>query len=323
MATNNEIPSSAPPSYEAATSSNPTATANTSTSSSPPHKTRNGIPPSSRRSMEDESRPLPTGWVRSYDPHEHHQFFVDTTKEPPRSIWSHPYDDDIYMNSLSPEERQRIQGLHRVPSQADIEAESSEDDEHHEHRAGRADRIGAGELPPRPGADHPTGIHKFGRKMKDKITGSTHIEREQTRLRRAEEERHAYAQHQAIRQAMSRAIETGEPQLLGKDRQGKDVYIEAPQRGAYGGGFGGGYGGGVGGGFPGTGGGFGGHSGGGYGDRVMYNPYQHGPYANPNARIIRPQAPYSRPYGYGYGGGLGLPLALGLGGGLLGGSLLF
>jgi hypothetical protein len=27
-------------------------------------------------------------------------------------------------------------------------------------------------------------------------------------------------------------------------------------------------------------------------------------YANPNSRFVRPQQPYSGPYGYGYGGGL-------------------
>jgi len=34
---------------------------------------RNGIPPEARRSMEDEHRELPPGWVRQYDVKSQHQ----------------------------------------------------------------------------------------------------------------------------------------------------------------------------------------------------------------------------------------------------------
>jgi hypothetical protein len=236
-----------------------------------------------RRSMEDEARPLPHGWVRQYDSKAQHQFFVDTTAEPPRSIWHHPYDDETYLSSLSPSEREEIQKLHRVPTHADIEAESFADDEHHHHSTG------VHEAPPK-------GVHKLGRRVKDKLTHSTHEEREARRREREEEERRAYAQHQHFRTQMAKAAEIGTPQLLGKDRDGKDVYIEPPGGpGGYGYGGGGAYG---------------------------YNPYNQGPYGDPNAKFIRPPNPYERPYGYGYGGGYGLPL-LGLGGGLLLGGLLF
>ena len=262
-----------------------------------PHKTRNGIPPHIRRSMEDEARPLPTGWVRQLDTKTQHQFFVDTASSPPRSIWHHPYDDDDYLSSLTEEERERVKSLHRVPTREDLEAESSDDD--HSHHVGEAGE-GAGARVGR--EEEPKGVHKLGRKMKDKITNSTHQEREARRRQREEEERQAYAQHIHLRNQMSKAAETGTPQLLGKDREGRDVYVEPP---AYGGGYGA-YGG-------------GGYGGGGYG----YSPYvQGGPYADPNTRFVRPQAPYERPYGGGYGGGYGLPL-LGLGGGLLLGGLLF
>jgi hypothetical protein len=246
--------------------------------------------------MEDESRPLPPGWVRQYDAKEHHQFFVDTNKNPPRSIWQHPYDDDVYMNSLSPEERAKIQGLHRVPTDADIAAESSDDDTHHEHVQP--------ELPPRPSGNTSRGSdnRSFGRRMKDKLTGTTHEERARERAQREEEERQAYERHQMYRAAMAKAMETGQPQFIGKDRTGRDVYIEPPSGMGYGSGY------------PGQ----GGYGNGGYG----YNPYSQGPYTNPNARFIRPQAPYSRPYYGGYGGGLGLPIGLGLGGGLLMGSMM-
>ena len=122
------IPSEAPPSYTDATASDPRpATLQVPQAST--HRARNGIPPEYRRSMEDEGRSLPQGWIRQYDDESHHQYFVDTTRSPPRSIWQHPYDDVTYMSSLDPQERARIQALHKTPSQADIEAESSADDE--------------------------------------------------------------------------------------------------------------------------------------------------------------------------------------------------
>ena len=236
--------------------------------------------------MEDESRELPQGWVRSFDPESHHQFFVDTRVDPPRSSWVHPYDDDEYLATLSPEERKRHTRMRRTMTLEDLAAEDSEDE---------------AQLPPRPEGTHgrsaagesqPKGLSGFSRKLKDKITGQTHQEREQARARRAEQEHQAYLAHLRARQAMIRAIETGQPQLLGKDRQGRDVYIEPPQgpyapRGAYG-----------------------------------YSPYANSMYRNPNVRYMRPAGPYGRPYGYGYGGGAGLPIAAGvLGGAMLGGAL--
>ncbi|RAL65840.1 hypothetical protein DID88_005503 [Monilinia fructigena] len=169
--------------------------------------------------MEDEARSLPDGWIRQYDQELNHQFFVDTTQDPPRSIWHHPYDDDQYMSSLTPIERRQIEGIHRVPSDADIEAETTDEDSASPARASN---------PPAARTDNPTGIHKLGRKMKDKLTSSTHPEREARRRQREQQEADAYRRHQAIRSAMARAARTGEPQLLGKDRSGKDVYIEPP-----------------------------------------------------------------------------------------------
>ena len=257
--------------------------------------------------MEDEIRPLPTGWVRQFDPTENHQFFVDTTSDPPRSTWTHPYDDDVYLNSLSAEERKKLERVRRTMTLDDVAAESS-DDEDGGHHSSSTKKTAA--LPPREGASSssssgPTGIHKFTRKMKDKITSSTHEEREAQRKHRAEQEQKAYHAHLRARQAMIRALETGEPQLLGKDSRGRDVYIEPPQQRS---------------------GGMMGPSR--YGNNAyMYNPYMQGPFGGGGGvRYARPQGLYGRPYGYGYGGGMGLgaPLAAGLlGGTLLGGALLF
>ncbi|MCJ1460534.1 hypothetical protein MMC28_010916 [Mycoblastus sanguinarius] len=278
----------APPSYDEAAASS--ASSSRRRTHQLPNKTRNGIPPLTRRSMEDEGRDLPHGWTRQYDSQNNHQFFVDTNAEPPRSIWHHPYDDEQYLNSLDPQERERVEGLHRSPSQADIAAESSDDDGDGGHHHDRSKyTAGAGVQQP---SHPPGGVTKFGRKMKDRITHTTHEQRETQRLQRAEEERRTYERHQRLRQAMSQAAQTGQPQLIGKDKNGKDVYIEPPNgvnmpQGGYG-----------------------------------YNPYSQGPYANPNATFIKPNYPYSRPYGGGYGGGYGLPLAGGLMGGMLLGDMM-
>ena len=283
MATS-QAPNEPPPTYEAATassSSEPTPGIHrVSTDGPAARRERNGIPPDRRRSMEDELRELPPGWVRSFDPESSHQYFVDTRADPPRSIWVHPYDDEQYLSTLSPEERNKHTRLHRTMPLDDVVAEDSDAED---------------ALPPRPGkanatADpsQPTGIHKFSRKLKDKLTGQTHEERERARVRRAEQERQAYIAHMKARQAMIRAMETGEPQFLWKDQQGRDVYVQPPHgaygpRGAYG-----------------------------------YNPYDR--YNYPNTRYMRPATPYGRPYGRGYGGGFGMPIAAGfLGGALLGG----
>lgn len=224
--------------------------------------------------MEDEAREVPTGWVRQYDPQNHHQFFVDTRQDPPRSIWHHPYDDEQYMSSLPSAERERIQAMTRHSSVHDIMAESSDDDTHHLPAA--ADDA---QLPPREQKK------SWGRKFKDKVTGSSHEHREAERKRRADEEQRAYEFHQAYRKAMVTAMETGQEQRIGQDRNGKDIFVQPPDAG-------------------------------GYADSRT------GIYSRPNGTYIRPSAPYGRPYGYGYGGGYGLPLAGGLAGGLLLGDMM-
>ena len=250
-----------------------------------------GIPPPARRSMEDESRPLPPGWIRQFDQNEHHQYFVDTNANPPRSIWHHPYDDMDYLRTLSSEERERLQEAQR-PKTADnlIYDDTDPEDDHHDEK-GSTEYKGM-PLPLRPGATSrhstagSTGEKKgLGQKMKDKLTGSTHEERELKRQQRAEEEQRQYEAHAAMRRAMSKAMETGVPQAVGRDKEGHTVYVEPP---------------GGGGGMGGMGQGYGAHQ-----DSRSYNPYVHGggPYDDPNARFIRPPMPYQgRPYGGGYGG---------------------
>lgn len=179
-------PSEPPPSYEAAVKTHSSTSghgSNQASSSSQPHSQPHGqsghlqvpgqgdddaIPAAIRRSMEDEARPLPKGWVRSYDPETGHQFFVDTTKEPPRSIWMHPYDDDEYLRTLSSEERERIEeDSLRHPH----DAQPSKADIMHDHTDVSDNEDIPNELPPRKNAA-PAQKKSFGRKMKDKYSGS-------------------------------------------------------------------------------------------------------------------------------------------------------
>jgi hypothetical protein len=159
------------------------------------------------------------------------------------------------------------------------------------------------ELPARTSQSASDGRKKsLGTRLKDKVTGTTQEERQRDRERRAEEELRYYEAHQQFRAAVVQASRTGQPQPLGKDAQGHDIYVLPPQNPYAGyGGFGG------------------------YGrNTIAPSPV----YNNPNARFLPPPGQYQRPYGgygYGYGGrpGIGLPILGGLAGGALLGGLLF
>ncbi|KAK5659898.1 hypothetical protein OQA88_13361 [Cercophora sp. LCS_1] len=172
-------PPSPPPTYEQATAL--------------PHTQRNTIPLRARRSMEDELRPLPPGWIRSYDPQTHHQFFVDTTTHPPRSIWHHPLDDP----SITSQTHQPSQLRASTPDMASEPTDS----------------------------DSPA-KHTLGRKIKDHITGTTHEQRVAERKRREEHEKEVYRQHLAFRKAFGEGMVSGEPALLGRDENEQEVFLE-------------------------------------------------------------------------------------------------
>jgi hypothetical protein len=154
----------------------------------------------------------------------------------------------------------------------------------------------------------PKGMKKFGQTMKNKMTGKTHEQRVAERKRQREADRKAAEQHRIIRAALNKASQTGQPQLVGRDKQGKEIYAQPPPQwdpyagpqlghtpyqtqptySQYGGGYGGGYG-------------------GAYGSRGY----------------AAPMGPYGRRPGMGYGGGMGMPLMGGMMGGMLLGGLLF
>ncbi|KAK1756737.1 hypothetical protein QBC47DRAFT_412108 [Echria macrotheca] len=208
-------PDDPPPSYEQATGGHESDSA-----ASAPRR-RSSIPLRARRSMEDELRALPPGWIRQFDSRTQHQFFVDTRANPPRSIWHHPYDDDVYLASLSPSERQNLhppdrRRIHPNDHRPDLAAELSTDEDGSSHSDGHGG---------------PRQRQRLGRRLKDKITGSTHEQRVAERERRDAEEREMYEQHLAFRRKMRDAITTGRPQLLGRDTRGNNVYLEPLGRG--------------------------------------------------------------------------------------------
>ncbi|EST08707.1 hypothetical protein PSEUBRA_001788 [Kalmanozyma brasiliensis GHG001] len=273
-------PTEAPPSYEQASGSSRPAAATSSTTGS-----HLGVPKqdeqTARKSMEDMLRPLPKGWIRQFDPTTQHNFFVDTQAKPPRSIWVHPFDDEQYQREHPTEvkqERERIEREHMVHADTD-------DEDDHRHPSTAATGAGAS------AGAQPKGMKKFGRSLKDKLTNTTHSEREAKRQAQREAEQRAFEQHQAIRRALQVATQTGQPQLVGRDKQGREIFAQPPPPGAYG-----------------------------YGATLGYGPYQtmNGPYGA-YGPYSRPMGPYSRPYG----GGAGMPILGGLAGGMLLGGLLF
>jgi hypothetical protein len=296
-------PSDAPPSYEQVVEGGP---------DSLPQQVRNGIPLHARRSMEDELRPLPRGWVREFDPETQHQFFVDTLASPPRSIWHHPYDDDIYLDSLPANERETIRSTYsgppRRPSAKDIAAEHTDSDSDS-------------------GSTHKEKKHvSLGRKLKDRLTGTTHEQRAAERARREAEEHEMYRQHRILRRAMLEAMRTGRPQLLGRDENRTHVFLEPPGHT-----------------FPGV---TGVKRLSPYLSEVVYDgsdgrrPGPHGRYLRPEGEMYgmgyggygcgkfaggrwdRPRDPYMRMAGRGYGGGFGFPMMMPLMGGLMMGGLM-
>ncbi|GAA5924152.1 hypothetical protein JCM1841_004588, partial [Sporobolomyces salmonicolor] len=146
--------------------------ASSQTFSSADEDDESGIPSDERRSMDDAMRPLPEGWRREFDPTTEHFFYVDVTATPPRSIWTHPYDPEYLSSHPGDKSHSRIYAPppgpppapHRAPTSPTPEKQPAAD-------AGKA---------------KPKDDRTFGRKMKDKLTGTTHEQRVAQRKRQAE-----------------------------------------------------------------------------------------------------------------------------------------
>ncbi|RKU40374.1 hypothetical protein DL546_003061 [Coniochaeta pulveracea] len=212
----------APPSYEQATGSSSASQPQPAASSTlqvPSNTGRNGIPADSRRSMEDEGRPLPPGWIRCFDHHYDHHYYVDKTKNPPRSIWRHPYDDQTYIDSLPPAERDRLSReglLHpHAPTKSDPDYGTTS------NNGGSAAEASSRPANAQEGAS-------LGRKLKDRLTNSTHEERATRRREEAEQEEEALRSYKLFREGLKAATRTGKPHLLGVDDEGRELYLQPP-----------------------------------------------------------------------------------------------
>ncbi|KAK1228623.1 hypothetical protein PQX77_008217 [Marasmius sp. AFHP31] len=51
--------------------------------------------------------PLPYGWIKEIHQDSGHPYYVDTKANPPRSIWTHPYEDEQYLQE-HPEAREKV-----------------------------------------------------------------------------------------------------------------------------------------------------------------------------------------------------------------------
>ncbi|KAK4200894.1 hypothetical protein QBC40DRAFT_172830 [Triangularia verruculosa] len=236
-----------------------TTTSNTSSTTRLLH----GIPPQARRSMEDELRPVPSGWVREFDPDTQHQFFVDTNYNPrPRSIWHHPHDDPGFLSSLSKAEKGKLH-VH-IPETVS----QDNHDESEETIDSGSDSKPSGSLEKR----------SFTRKLKDTLTGTTHDQRVSARAEKALKEKEMYRQHRILRRGMTTAMHTCRPAFLGKDENRTHMFLEPPGHT-----------------FPGvadaqplT----------PYFDEIVYDESEHD-YSKSKGRYLRPE---SKMYGFGYGG---------------------
>ncbi|GAA5993028.1 hypothetical protein JCM10908_003066 [Rhodotorula pacifica] len=268
---NPEIPSEAPPAYSATasdhlqvpsaaaassagaesggrhrrtSSAGSTASSNYTTDEERYEESGNGIPEEVRRDMLDESRPLPDGWRREFDANSGHYFYVDTKAKPPRSIWSHPLDPDFLkahpniaekvdpalsssQSDSHAAEKDQHNKLHKPSSHASTSTSGASTSQSHGHGHGQEE-------------DKRT----FGRKMKDKLTGTTHEQRVEQRRKQAEQEKKEYEAYLRRRAQIRQAQAEGRYQPMYGAPMGP--YVRTVPMGYGGGMYGGGmYGGGM------------------------------------------------------------------------------
>lgn len=208
MSAKKESSAPAPPSYQEATS-----TGASKASTKPSHLevpgAHNDIPDAARRSMEDEQRSLPEGWIRQFDANQHHQFFVDTRADPPRSIWHHPYDDEEYLSTLTSEEREAIQdeeNSRRRPLTPSSVDEKHFPDSKETKPSTSPQAHFPSDLPDRttrPSVSDSGRKKSVGERLKNKVTGTTREERERDRAKRAQQEREYGICHETIQRTES------------------------------------------------------------------------------------------------------------------------
>ena len=156
--------------------------------------------------MTTDRYPLPFGWIKEFDRASGFPYYVcpslssaavldtdlhssrkvDTKADPPRSIWIHPYEDELYLKA-HPDVREKIKAGGRPgSSEANVDPPSFEESQRR-HSFGEASSSSR----PKPTttsaakSSKPKDRHFFG-KLKDKAIG-TKEEREAEKRRRREE----------------------------------------------------------------------------------------------------------------------------------------
>jgi len=192
--------------------------------------------------MSDQA--LPYGWIQEIDPTHNHPYWVDTKANPPRSIWTHPYEDEQFL-SEHPEIREKVGNKrHSFPGR-----QSSTDEGRRHSYSGSTSTIPTQASGSTSAAANKSagGKKGFFSKMKDKAIG-TKEEREAYKRQQAELDR----RRQLERQQQIAAYQEQMRQLRERRQQrgygGAPVYASPAgnpyQMGGsgFGGGFGGGYG---------------------------------------------------------------------------------
>jgi len=91
------------------------------------NNTHNFAPPAAPPPGSQQNDNLPPGWTKQHDAQSNRDFYVDTLAEPPRSIWTHPYEDPQFLEELDREtghpsdvKGQSHKGAANPPSYADV-----------------------------------------------------------------------------------------------------------------------------------------------------------------------------------------------------------
>lgn len=111
-------------------------------------------------------------------------FYVDTTKDPPQSLWEHPYDNFDYVKSLPEDAPVRQWYIQQY-----IEEKNAQKNGGGGGGGGGDPRGGGGEANGSAGKKEKEGKRSLGRMMKDKVTGKSHAQREEERTAREHEVR--------------------------------------------------------------------------------------------------------------------------------------
>jgi hypothetical protein len=124
--------------------------------------------------------PLPYGWIQQIDSKTGHVFYIDTKANPPRSIWTHPYEDEQYLRE-HPDVRNKVRGSNSFGSDASLPFPLPENPRRHSFNGRSATPVA---IPPPP---HKQGLFS---KLKAKAINSVeqHNKRKRQRLLMAQQQ---------------------------------------------------------------------------------------------------------------------------------------